>query len=167
MRRARFASWPHHACATAAAIGAVLWSGPAAAAGADVESDLAALARVLPQRTRDLCVVGRSGGSQCLAQVVTVESGADLVEQTPRGLGPVELQSAYALPSTGGHGRVVAAILPPYDYPNAARDLATYRQQFGLSACSVSASSGRIAPTLKEIFDGDQDSNVRRYRPAP
>src|SRR5260370_4105277 len=37
----------------------------------------------------------------------------------------------------------------------------------GLSARSDSAFSGCIALTLKEVFDGDQDSNGRRYRPAP
>jgi len=38
---------------------------------------------------------------------------------------------------------------------------------FGLSARAGSSSSGHIASTLKEVFDGDQDNNGRRNRPAP
>jgi MYXO-CTERM domain-containing protein len=120
---------------------ALAWCGAAAAAEARPEAeqraDLDALARVAPVPSRALCVSGRSGQAQCLARVVTVATGADLVEAIPRGLGPRDLQSAYALPPSGGHGRVVAAILPPYDYPNAVSDLEAYRQHFGLAAAGT------------------------------
>jgi subtilase family serine protease len=56
---------------------------------------------------------------------------------TPSGLGPSDLQSAYALPSsTAGSGATVA-IVDAYDDPNAESDLAAYRSQFGLSACTT------------------------------
>jgi hypothetical protein len=56
---------------------------------------------------------------------------------TPSGFGPTSLQSAYALPgSTAGSGQTVA-IVDAYNDPNAAADLATYRSQYGLSACTV------------------------------
>jgi subtilase family serine protease len=55
----------------------------------------------------------------------------------PSGYGPASLQSAYNLPSaTGGSGQTVA-IVDAYDDPNAESDLATYRSQYGLSACTT------------------------------
>jgi subtilase family serine protease len=56
---------------------------------------------------------------------------------TPSGLGPSDLQSAYALPSsTAGSGRTVA-IVDAYDDPSAESDLAVYRSQYGLAACTT------------------------------
>ena len=51
------------------------------------------------------------------------------------GLTPANLQSAYKLP-TGGAGKTVA-IVDAYDDPNAESDLATYRSNFGLPACTT------------------------------
>ncbi len=51
------------------------------------------------------------------------------------GLSPANLHSAYHLPSTGGSGLTVA-VVDAYNDPNAESDLATYRSQFGLSACT-------------------------------
>ena len=55
----------------------------------------------------------------------------------PAGYGPADLRSAYALP-TGqlGSGRTVA-IVDVFDDPQAEADLAIYRQQYGLSACTT------------------------------
>jgi subtilase family serine protease len=55
---------------------------------------------------------------------------------SPGGLNPVDLRSAYKLPSTGGSGRTVA-IVDAFDDPNAESDLATYRAQFGLPPCTT------------------------------
>ncbi|MFI9380293.1 S8 family serine peptidase [Kutzneria sp. NPDC052558] len=55
---------------------------------------------------------------------------------TPTGFGPADLRSAYKLPSTGGAGQTIA-IVDAYDNPNAEADLAAYRQQFGLPACTT------------------------------
>ena len=55
----------------------------------------------------------------------------------PSGYGPSDLQSAYALPSsTKGSGQTVA-VVDAYNDPDAASDLATYRSQYGLPACTV------------------------------
>ncbi|WP_211265574.1 Kelch repeat-containing protein [Actinacidiphila oryziradicis] len=54
----------------------------------------------------------------------------------PVGLGPADLQSAYNLPSDGGAGQTVA-IVDAYDDPTAEADLAVYRQQYGLPACTT------------------------------
>jgi subtilase family serine protease len=56
---------------------------------------------------------------------------------TPSGLGPSDLQSAYALPSaTAGAGKTVA-IVDAYDDPSAEADLAVYRSYYGLSTCTT------------------------------
>ncbi|MGW0880808.1 S53 family peptidase [Streptomyces sp. NPDC002671] len=55
----------------------------------------------------------------------------------PAGYGPASLQAAYNLPSaTGGSGQTVA-IVDAYDDPSAEADLAVYRSQYGLSACTT------------------------------
>jgi subtilase family serine protease len=54
----------------------------------------------------------------------------------PSGYGPADLQSAYSLSSTAGSGPTVA-IVDAFDDPNAESDLAVYRAQFGLPACTT------------------------------
>ncbi|QHC27456.1 S53 family peptidase [Streptomyces sp. GS7] len=54
----------------------------------------------------------------------------------PSGLGPADLQSAYNLPKTGGSGQTVA-IVDANDDPNAEKDLAAYRKQYGLPECTT------------------------------
>ncbi|MCW7944457.1 peptidase S8 [Streptomyces hygroscopicus] len=56
---------------------------------------------------------------------------------TPKGFGPNDLQAAYNLPKEGGKGATVA-IVDANDDPNAEKDLATYRSQYGLPECSTS-----------------------------
>ena len=83
------------------------------------------------------------GQMSCLALVRTdVTQPAALVANavsplaTPSGYGPSDLRSAYALPTNGGAGQTVA-IVDAQDDPNAESDLAAYRTQFGLSACTT------------------------------
>jgi outer membrane protein assembly factor BamB len=53
------------------------------------------------------------------------------------GLSPCQIQDAYRLPSqVAGTGRTVA-IVDAYDNPNAETDLAIYRTQYGLPACTT------------------------------
>ena len=54
----------------------------------------------------------------------------------PVGYGPSDLQSAYKLAGTSGHGRTVA-IVDAMDDPNAQSDLASYRKAYGLPACTT------------------------------
>jgi hypothetical protein len=54
---------------------------------------------------------------------------------TPSGLLPANLISAYKLPSSSTSATV--AIVDAQDDPNAESDLATYRSQFGLPACTT------------------------------
>lgn len=63
---------------------------------------------------------------------------------TPSGFGPSSIQSAYNLPSsTAGSGETVA-IVDAYNDPTAAADLAVYRSQYGLSACTVASGCLKI-----------------------
>jgi subtilase family serine protease len=64
-------------------------------------------------------------------------------DATPSGYGPSQLQSAYKLSTSGGSGATVA-IVDAYNDPNAASDLAAYRTQFGLPACTTSTGCLRI-----------------------
>jgi len=55
----------------------------------------------------------------------------------PVGYGPADLQAAYALPSDDGGAGMTVAIVDAYDDPSAEQDLATYREEFGLPACTT------------------------------
>ncbi|MEV6006274.1 S53 family peptidase [Streptomyces sp. NPDC051976] len=73
-------------------------------------------------------------------------------DATPSGYGPADLRSAYDLPANGGSGQTVA-VIDAYDDPDAAGDLATYRKQYGLPACTTANgcfkkvnSSGKTSP---------------------
>ncbi|HET6816119.1 MAG TPA: S53 family peptidase [Mycobacteriales bacterium] len=73
---------------------------------------------------------------------------------TPVGLTPTDLTSAYSLPASPAGAGMTVAIVDAYDDPQAEHDLATYRSQFGLPACTtangcfrkVSQSGGRSYP---------------------
>jgi hypothetical protein len=70
--------------------------------------------------------------AQCMALVNTA-AGVSISQ--PHGLGPADIQSAYHLSSSAGQGRTVA-IVDAFDDPNAEADLAVYRAQYDLPACS-------------------------------
>ncbi len=89
---------------------------------------------------RHLCAhVTEPGRMACLAEARTdiVQHMTLSPDTTPSGYGPSDLQSAYSLPSaTAGSGRTVA-VVDAMDDPNAESDLATYRSQYGLPACTT------------------------------
>ncbi|MFJ9346899.1 putative Ig domain-containing protein [Streptomyces sp. NPDC101237] len=88
--------------------------------------------------TEHLCATATKAGQvSCFAQRRTdiKQQLASALAAAPSGLSPSNLHSAYNLPSTGGSGLTVA-VVDAYNDPNAASDLATYRSQFGLSACT-------------------------------
>ncbi|MBK3578096.1 putative Ig domain-containing protein [Streptomyces sp. MBT65] len=94
--------------------------------------------------TEHLCAAATPGHVSCFAQRRTdikqklaAAVHADAAAAVS-GLSPANLHSAYALPSTGGSGLTVA-VVDAYNDPNAASDLATYRSNFGLSACTVAS----------------------------
>jgi len=81
------------------------------------------------------------GSARCHAHVVTDREGKALERNAtpniaPAGFGPADLRSAYNVTATGS-AAVTVAIVDAYGYDNAEGDLATYRAQFGLPACTT------------------------------
>ena len=64
-------------------------------------------------------------------------AGGPLLEGGGEGGGfdPQDLQSAYGIPATGGSTQTVA-LVEAYGYAAAETDLASYRERYGLSACT-------------------------------
>jgi subtilase family serine protease len=87
---------------------------------------------------RHACAATVPGIARCNA-IVRVETiaGVTPFASTPSGLSPANLQSAYKLPSSSAGSGQTIALVDAYDDPNAASDLAVYRSQFGLSACTT------------------------------
>jgi hypothetical protein len=118
--------------------------GAASAAGRTdtVSTETAGTKTAAPESaaTRQLCARPEQPGEMACFAVArdNVPSGKGLQPLlTPAGLGPAELQSAYNLPSEAAGGGATVAIVDAYDNPNAEADLATYRSQFGLPACTT------------------------------
>lgn len=77
------------------------------------------------------------GDARCFAQVRKDVGGQlDIGKATPSGYGPADLRSAYKLTSNGSSAQTVA-IVDAYDAPTAEADLAVYRSQYGLPACTT------------------------------
>ena len=93
---------------------------------------------------RKVCV---AANAHCLAQVVTASTGSTkpLSTTTPLGYGANDLETAYHLPaaaSTGANGTI--AIIDAGAYPNLESDLAVYRSQYGLPACTTASGCLKI-----------------------
>ncbi|MEU9206202.1 carboxypeptidase regulatory-like domain-containing protein [Streptomyces sp. NPDC048332] len=67
---------------------------------------------------------------------VSARKGVQPDAATPDGWGATALQGAYNLPADGGAGQTIA-IVDAYDGPTAEEDLAVYRAQYGLPACTT------------------------------
>jgi hypothetical protein len=113
----------------------------------------AAPGRKLPAGIRQACgAAAAPGRMSCFALIRSaVHASAhpttvrpNLV--TPGAYNPADLQSAYSLATAsadGGQGQTVA-VVDAFDDPNAAADLATYRQQWGLPACDTATGAGCV-----------------------
>ncbi|MGW2813342.1 S53 family peptidase [Streptomyces sp. NPDC001415] len=87
---------------------------------------------------KQVCATAKPGQMHCLALERTdvKQHRGITADAAPSGLGPADLQKAYNLPADGGAGATVA-IVDAQDDPNAESDLATYRSQYGLPACTT------------------------------
>lgn len=81
--------------------------------------------------------------ARCFAHIRTDARGEDFIGKnaarplaTPAGFGPADLRSAYNVTATGSSSTIVA-IVDAYGYPRAESDLAVYRSQYGLPACTT------------------------------
>jgi len=88
-----------------------------------------------------VCARGNPAGTaRCFAHVVTdargnPHNGKTTPNATPSGYGPAQLQAAYLIPA--GSGSPTVAIVDAFAYPTAEADLAVYRAQYGLPACTT------------------------------
>ena len=84
-----------------------------------------------------VCGPAAPGSFRCHALIRTdLQPDGHQHPPTINGYAPVDLQSAYKLPSaTAGSGQTVA-IVDAFDDPNAESDLAVYRSQFKLASCT-------------------------------
>jgi subtilase family serine protease len=77
------------------------------------------------------------GQLRCFSQAIANNKGlGPQIMAGPTGLGPTQIQSAYKLSGLRSGGRTVA-IVDAFDDPKAASDLATFRTQYGLPACTT------------------------------
>jgi hypothetical protein len=96
--------------------------------------------------TRRACAAAPvAGHAECLAVLRTTATGAALpasaasASSLPIGYGPAQIQSAYELATAAaaqGSGQTVA-LVDAYDDPNAEADLANYRAEYELPACTT------------------------------
>ncbi|HEX8768468.1 MAG TPA: hypothetical protein VF714_08870, partial [Jatrophihabitans sp.] len=117
-----------------------LAAGPAGALTADPS-----LTGSTSASSQELCGLPAPGRLQCLGvrrtdvsqpAGLSGTSGTVTPTATPAGYGPADLVSAYNLDTTGGSGQTVA-VVDAYDNPTAEADLAVYRAQYGLPACTT------------------------------
>ncbi|MEA5455529.1 S53 family peptidase [Sinomonas sp. JGH33] len=86
------------------------------------------------------------GEAACTARQAADLNGhpvSNAVSPPSTALTPSQLRAAYNLTGSSSGGRTVA-IVDAYGYPNLASDLATFRSQFGLPACTVASGCLRI-----------------------
>lgn len=89
--------------------------------------------------TRAVCdYVPVAGQARCFALVRTDVTPLMGLQPQVSGFGPPDLISAYNLPNKAlsGKGQTIG-IVDAYDDPNAEADLAVYRTNFGLKACTT------------------------------
>jgi subtilase family serine protease len=92
-----------------------------------------------------VCPRGNPEGTvRCFAHVVTDARGTPVDGKpnpspaaTPAGYGPSSLRAAYGTTSITGTGTPTIAIVDAYGYANAESDLAVYRSQYSLPACTT------------------------------
>ncbi len=88
-------------------------------------------------RNVHVCGAPSAGSASCLAirhDVLTSSGGTVANAATPSGYGPADIRSAYNLTTSS---TATVAIIDAYDDPTAEADLATYRNQYGLPACTT------------------------------
>jgi subtilase family serine protease len=91
---------------------------------------------VAPRAAR-ACAAPHAGYAACLAWVRTdIAPLAASPLAVPAGYGPADLRSAYNLTGTGSAAQTIA-IVDAQDDPTAEADLAVYRAQYGLPACTT------------------------------
>lgn len=93
------------------------------------------------------------GNSRCSALVATNGRGNPQAGTSPKGYGPAQFHSAYALPAAAKTAQTIA-IVDAYDDPNVAADLSAYSTQFGLPQLPACAAGQTESCFLKVNQEG-------------
>ncbi|MGW3248542.1 carboxypeptidase regulatory-like domain-containing protein [Streptomyces sp. NPDC001070] len=112
---------------------------PAQATGGERTTASPASAHAQPGHVEPLCGPAKPHEFTCFGlrrTDVTARKGVRTAADAPQGFGPADLRGAYGLPADGGAGRTIA-IVDAFDNPGAEADLAVYRAQYGLPACTT------------------------------
>jgi subtilase family serine protease len=125
------------AVALLAAVGALLCAAASASATPQRAARVPAHAPVSTGHVVALgCAAAALGAAGCAADAVSPAGDAGpAVMAGPTGLTPAQIQSAYALTGDTTTG-VTVAVVDAFKDPDLAANLATYRTQFGLPACT-------------------------------
>ncbi len=107
----------------------------ASSGGADEALDLDALGTIASAPFADVCGPAADGDARCFAKRRTSASGGIVSFATPTGLTPANLVSAYKIPTKAVTATI--GIVDAQDDPSVEADLAVYRKQFGLPACTT------------------------------
>src|SRR3954449_12730339 len=95
----------------------------------------------LEHRNVPVCARAQEGIASCDAiRRDAVDRNGKPVAQpmaTPAGFGPGDIQAAYHLTGLTSAASDTVAIVDAYDAPNAQKDLAVYRSQYRLPACTT------------------------------
>jgi hypothetical protein len=128
----------HRIQSVALSVAIVATAGAADASADDRTALSASSSSAKADGTESLCGTPSPGEATCFAIRRTgssaKRSGA-VAAEAPPGFGPADLRSAYTLPDDGGQGLTVAVVVAQ-DAPTGEADLAVYRAQFGLPACT-------------------------------
>jgi subtilase family serine protease len=92
--------------------------------------------------TGSVCGKATPGGTRCFAHVQAVD-GHVQTYATPTGFGATDLEKAYNLP-TAITGKPTVALIDAYGYATLEADLAVYRTQYGLPACTSASGCLKI-----------------------
>ncbi|MFJ8439876.1 S53 family peptidase [Kitasatospora griseola] len=152
---------------SAAALALTAFTGLAAASPADAQSAPTTYSKGGVSWVRACDTLAKGDTVGCHALKVTnatqhVHALGVTPNATPSGYGPSDLTSAYNLPANGGAGATIA-IVDAYNDPNAESDLAVYRAQYGLPACTtangcfkkVNQTGGTKMPTSNSGWAGE------------
>nr|HEX4318891.1 MYXO-CTERM sorting domain-containing protein [Kofleriaceae bacterium] len=116
--------------------------------------------------TARACDGAAAGTARCHVHVVTTADGTAITAATPQGYGATDLERAYAIAPAAQQAGVIA-IVDAYGYKDLASDLAQYRAQYGLPACTVASGcltivnqEGATSPLPKEPPSTTEDWTI-------
>jgi len=121
------------------AVGLLLGLGSSARADSPEHTAIVSIDRLRQVTDVPTGAVCGGGTVRCFAHVHATESGHVKAYAAPQGFGPTDLQSAYGIdpthvvPSTAP----TVAVIDAYGYASLESDLAAYRSQYGLPACTT------------------------------